>query len=344
MNPLKNEKKFNVTALGNALVDMEFEVENSDLQKLKVEKGTMTLVDEERQHFLTESLNGIFHRKSCGGSAANTMIALAQLGGAGFYSCKVADDELGHFYHADLLRNHLSCNLKSDRLEKGKTGKCLVMITPDADRTMNTFLGMTANFSSADVDFETITQSAWLYLEGYLVTGEKSFQAMLEAIKVAKAHDVKVALTFSDVNMVNYFRPQMDALLDAGIDLLFCNEAEALCYANIEGGTESSRFEQTIALLKKRVPMGAITLGSKGAYVYNKHEHGMIVSTPIKAIDTNGAGDLFAGAFLYAITHGENILEAGRLGVYLAGVLVTQFGARLKLEQVQELKKVFYPA
>lgn len=325
-------KKFDVYGIGNALVDMEFEVTADFLKKANIEKGLMTLVDEARQTEIINTLHGTQHKRSCGGSAANTMIAVSQFGGKSFYSCKVASDETGDFYFKDLMDNGVETNLSSSSLESGVTGKCIVLITPDADRTMNTYLGITSNFSTKELMEEHIKNSNYLYIEGYLVASPTGKEASIKARKIAEAHNVKTALTFSDVNMVNFFGDGLKEMLGNGVDLLFCNEAEAFAY------TKSNDLKEACAALKKIAKTFAITLGPKGALVYDGKEEIHVVTIPVEAVDTNGAGDLFAGAMMYGINHGMTYAEAAKLGCMASSTLVTQFGARLRQEQVTKIK------
>src|SRR5690606_34991022 len=181
---------------------------------------------EARQTELVNNLHGIQHKRSCGGSAANTLIAVAQLGGKGFYSCKVANDETGDFYTKDLLASGLETNLVDGR-ESGITGKCMVMITPDADRTMNTFLGITETFSEKELRTEQLKNSKYLYMEGYLVTSPTGKAAAIKARDVARSSGVKTALTFSDPGIVGFFKTGFEEMIGEGVDIIFCNEAEA---------------------------------------------------------------------------------------------------------------------
>lgn len=325
-------KKFDVYGIGNALVDMEFEVTADFLKEANIEKGLMTLVDESRQTEIVNTLTGTQHKRSCGGSAANTMIAVSQFGGKSFYSCKVASDETGDFYFKDLMDNGVETNLSTSSLESGITGKCIVLITPDADRTMNTFLGITQNFSTKELIEEHIKNSNYLYIEGYLVASPTGKEASIKAKKIAETHNVKTALTFSDVNMVNFFADGLSEMLGTGVDLLFCNEAEAFAY------TKSNNIDEAVAGLKKIAKTFAITRGPKGALVFDGEEEIHIVTIPVDAIDTNGAGDLFAGVMLYGINNGMTYSEAAKLGCLASSTLVTQFGARLKKEQVSKVK------
>ena len=325
-------KKFDVYGIGNALVDMEFEVSNDFLKVAKIEKGLMTLVDEDRQTEIVNTLTGAHHKRSCGGSAANTMIAISQFGGSSFYSCKVASDETGDFYFKDLMDNGVETNLSTSSLESGITGKCIVLVTPDADRTMNTFLGITATLSAKEIVEEHVKNSNYVYIEGYLVASPTGKEASVKLKKIAETHNVKTALTFSDVNMVNFFADGLKEMIGNGVDLLFCNEAEAFAY------TKSSNLKEASAALKKIAKTFAITLGPKGALVFDGKEEIHVVTMPVEAVDTNGAGDLFAGAMLYGINHGMTYAEAAKLGCLSSSTLVTQFGPRLKKEQITKIK------
>jgi sugar/nucleoside kinase (ribokinase family) len=327
-----NSKKYDVYGIGNALVDMEFEIEEEFITKAKIAKGLMTLVDEARQHEITSTLHGIAHKRTSGGSAANTMIAVSEFGGKSFYSCKVANDETGEFYLKDLLENGVETNLCSRTLEAGITGKCIVLITPDSDRTMNTFLGITSNFSTKELVEENLKNSNYLYIEGYLVASPTGKEAMIEAKKIAEANDVKTSICFSDVSMVKFFGDGLKEVIGNGVDLLFCNEAEAYAYTNTENLKEAANE------IKKIAKTFAITLGPKGALVYDGKDEILVPTLKVDAIDTNGAGDLFAGVMLYGINNGMTYEEAAKLGCYASARLVTQFGARLQKGQASEIK------
>lgn len=323
-------KKYDVYGLGNALVDMEFEINDSFLQDNKIDKGVMTLVDENQQHELIEQLDAFEGNKASGGSAANTLIAVSAIGGSSYYSCKVADDDLGHFYLNDLKSAGVDCNMEGKH-KGGITGKCLVMVTPDAERTMHTFLGVSSELSPYEVSEEAIKNSSYCYLEGYLSTSETGKAANIEARRIAQANGIKTSLTFSDPFVVEHFRDAFTETIGDGIDLLFCNEVEALSY------TQKGTIDEAVEVIKTFAKTFAITLGAKGAVVYDGCSLISIDANPVKAVDTNGAGDLFAGAFLYGLTHGKNYEQAGILASKASSIIVSQFGPRLKLEQYQSL-------
>lgn len=322
-------KKYDVYGIGNALVDMEFEVTEDFFTDNGIEKGVMTLVDEERQDFLIKALKKHVAKKQSGGSAANTMIGVSQFGGQCFYSCKVANDALGDFYMHDLSEARVDSNLNGSPRADGNTGKCLVMITPDADRTMNTYLGITADFSTLELDEEALKNSRYLYIEGYLVPSPNGLLAMTKAKKIAEKHGVKTALTFSDPNMVKFFKEGMDEVIGASVDLLFCNEDEAMTY------TGAATIIEAREELKKTAKTFVITRGKNGALIFDGDTFIDIEAYPVTAIDTNGAGDMFAGAFLYAITHGHTYAQAGKIASLASSKIVSKFGPRLEKGQAK---------
>ena len=322
--------KYDVYGLGNALVDMEFEISDQFLQENAIDKGIMTLVDENQQHELIEQLDSFEGNKASGGSAANTLIAVSSMGGSAYYSCKVADDDLGHFYLDDLKTAGVDCNMEGKH-KGGITGKCLVMVTPDAERTMHTFLGVSSELSPYEVNEEAIKNASYCYLEGYLTTSETGKAANIAARKIAEENNIKTALTFSDPFLAEHFRDALSETIGGGIDLLFCNEVEALSYS------QKDNIEDAIETIKTFAKTFAITLGAKGASIYDGTDLIQIEAHPVTAVDSNGAGDLFAGAFMYGLTHGLTFEQAGNLASKASSQIVSQFGPRLKLEQYQAL-------
>lgn len=320
-------KKYHVYGIGNALVDSEYTVTDQFLEEMNIEKGVMTLVDEERQSVLSSQLesNGIVSKRACGGSAANTIITISQFGGNTYYSCKVANDSTGEFYRSDLLNSGVSSSIK-EVCEPGTTGKCLVMVTPDAERTMNTFLGITETISIDDLDTEALLQSEFLYIEGYLATSETGRQAAMKAKTIAQENGIKVALTFSDPSMTHYFLDQINQMHGNNIDLLFCNQEEALTWS------KKDNLKDAMSEIKKISKEFAITLGSEGAVVYDGKNTINIPSVTTTPIDTNGAGDTFAGAFLYGLTHQLSHEQSGKLANAAASLVVAKFGPRLEKE------------
>lgn len=324
-------KKYDVTGIGNALVDIEFRVSDRFFLDNHVEKGLMTLVDEDRQNSLMQVINTEEAKKQCGGSAANTVIAVSQFGGNAFYCCKVANDELGHFYLEDLKNSGVDNSLEGKVPEDGITGKCLVMVTEDSERTMNTFLGITQNFSVQDLNEWAIKDSRYLFIEGYLVTSPNGKEAMINAKKIAEAAGTKVVLTFSDPAMVKYFKSGFDDVIGPGVDLLFANEEEAMLF------TAKDNLAEAREELKKAAKHFVITQGKNGAMIWDGDTFIDIEPYKTVAIDSNGAGDMFAGAFMYGITNGHSYASSGKLASMASSKIVSQFGPRLKWHEAKEI-------
>jgi len=324
-------KKYDVYGIGNAIVDIVTEVEHDFFEKNGIEKGVMTLVDEKRQLELMKAIDMKKSKMSGGGSAGNTVVAINQFGGKSFYSCLVARDELGKFFLEDIKRNGVDTNLKYESCPAGHSGRCLVMTTPDAHRTMNTFLGVSSFLSPEQLDEDAIKNSEYIYLEGYLVASPKGLEAMKEARKIAERNKVSIALTFSDSSMVKYFSAQMEQIVGASVDLLFCNEEEAMIYTGTDSVAEAREKLKEVA---KRF---AITLGANGALIFDGDTFINIEPYKVKAIDTNGAGDMFSGAFMYGITHGHSYAEAGKIASLASSRVVSQFGPRLEPTQVKKV-------
>lgn len=325
-------KKYQIYGIGNALVDYEIETTSEELAKLKVEKGVMTLIDAERQQQLYQAFHGKRHSRACGGSAANTIIGAQTLGSQTFYSCKVGDDEAGAFYRDDMLEHGVHSNLKSESLSHGDTGRCLVLITEDADRSMNTFLGVTSDISYQQVDEAALLESEFLYIEGYLSSSPVALQAAVKAMQFARKNSIRTAFSLSDPNMVKFCREGLQAIIGEGLDLLFCNQDEARLYSG------KTSLEEITEELSKIAKIQVITLGAEGALIVSEGTMINIDGHSVKAVDTNGAGDLFAGSFLHALASGMDLQQAGRLASYASAQLVTEFGPRLNDEKISQVK------
>jgi sugar/nucleoside kinase (ribokinase family) len=326
--------RYHVYGIGNALVDMEYEVDPKDLDTLGIDKGVMTLVDEEKQLQIMLHLASHHHERASGGSAANTVIGLSQMGGNGYYSCKVADDELGHFYMRDLLEGGVDTNHHTEK-DQGHTGRCVVLVTPDGDRTMCTFLGVSGNLSTNELVEEALRDSDWFYTEGYLVTSPAARAASIRAREIAAAAGVRTALSLSDPNMVTFFKDGLLEMIGPGVDLIFANEAEAMGMA----GTDA--LQTAVDYLKTISREFAITRGAKGALVWDGRGLIEIAGNQVEVVDTVGAGDLFAGAFLFGLTHGWDHLRAGNLASAASARLVTTLGPRLPRDETQEILQGF---
>ena len=327
--------KYNVYGIGAALVDTEVEVSDRFLADAKVNKGVMTLVDELRQRELLQSLSSedLNLVKKCGGSVCNSVVASSSLGSKAFFSGKVADDADGELYVNDL--NEAGVDFHSADPDPGTTGKCLVMVTEDAERTMNTFLGVSESLSSKEIDNEALKDSEWLYFESYLLTYEAGTKTIKEAVEFAKEHGVKIAISLSDPLVVSVFGGRLRDILVDGVDLIFCNKEEAFAFAG------SDDLDNATKNLMQYTKNFVITDGANGALIYDGESIIRSESVSAKVIDTNGAGDMFAGAFLHAITSGKTYAWASDLANYCASRVVEQFSPRLAMEDFKKIKAKF---
>ena len=326
------KKKYDVCGIGNAIMDYEIQVKDTLLAQHGVEKGLMTLVDEIQQAKLIEAFGNQVVKKQSGGSGANTINAISQLGGETFYSCKVANDEDGIRFLSDFNDVGIDTNLDQGTLVDGVTGKCLVMISEDAERTMNTYLGTSSDLSILDINGQAIMDSEYLFMEGYLVSTNNGVNAMKAARKIAKEAGTRISLTFSDPAMVKYFGSNMHEIVDGGLDLLFANMEEAQIFT----GAES--MDGVIHEIKKIARHFVITQGADGSIVFDGENLLEIAPHKVTAVDTTGAGDMFSGAFLYGITNGLDFKKAGMLASLASSKVVTQYGPRLNKRQMQDIK------
>ena len=322
-------------AIGNALIDQEFKVSDDFLAEQNLQKGTMQLTDGETQVKLYNNLQASQNYKgqASGGSAANTAVAFGALGASAFYACRVGNDELGKIYLDGLNEAGIQTSAKS--ISEGVTGTCMVLVSEDSERTMHTYLGITAELSDVQMDFKPLKTAKWLYIEGYLSTSDSARLAVKQARQIAREHNVKIALTLSDPAMVQYARQGLNELLDDGVDLIFCNEQEAMMY------TETDSVEAALEKLKQLSNEVVITLSEKGALVSNQNNHFHVQGRKVVAVDANGAGDAFAGAFLYALNNGENLQTAAQLAILISSEVVSQFGPRLDVADYANLLETF---
>jgi sugar/nucleoside kinase (ribokinase family) len=314
-------KEFHICGLGNSLVDVFLDLSDAEFAALGLERGTMRLVERDEQQKLLERFHDREPRLVSGGSVANSIIAFSQLGGnAAFIGC-VGDDRYGLFYQREF--EQLRIDIGNPAIVDEATGTCLCVITPDAERTMRTCLAVSSHLAARHVDEDRIKKSQWLFIEGYVFANPDTGQgAIRRALEVAKANGVKVAITCSEAFVVNVFGDAFFAALKQA-DLLFCNASEACAVAKTETATEA------FAQLKNLVPNVVVTDGPHGAYVRFNGSEAHIPAFACEPKDLTGAGDMFAGAFLYGVTHGVPPAKAARAACYLSMKVITQVGARL---------------
>ena len=309
-----------VYGVGNALVDVQVRVDEEFIARHGLKKGHMELVDARRQAQVLDALAGHPVNRCSGGSAANTVVGVAELGGRAAYCGKVGNDALGRFYRDDLD----AIGVRFDGASSSEaTGTALVLITPDAQRTMLTSLGASALLDSPDVQLSSLDGCAYLYVEGYLLPGEGTRRAALAAIEAAKSRGVRIALTVSDPFVVAQSAQLLWELIDGPIDLLFCNEIEAAALVGTDDMVECARA------LHRRATNIALTLGAKGSVLMHEGTLHPVEGVKVDPVDTTGAGDMYAAGILYGLTHGLSWPEAGRLASHAAARVVSTLGARL---------------
>jgi sugar/nucleoside kinase (ribokinase family) len=316
---MKNAR-FDVTAIGNAIVDVLARADDALLAKHNLAKGAMSLIDTET----AQRLYGIMGpgTERSGGSAGNTAAVIAGLGGRVAYIGKVADDQLGEVFTHDIRA--IGVTYDTSPLKGGlPTARSLIFVTPDAQRTMQTYLGATTQLGVEDVNMDYITSSKVLYLEGYLWDQPRAKNAMREAAIKAQHAGVKVSLTLSDAFCVGRFRDEFLELAEKHVDILFANESEILSLYQVD------RFDDALQRVRKHCEIAALTRSEKGSVVVNGDEvHVIDAEKGVKVVDTTGAGDAYAGGFLYGYTQGYDLATCGRLGGLMAAEVISHLGPR----------------
>lgn len=327
-------KPLDVFGVGNALLDILAFVEDDFLSTHELPRGGMTLMDAHKQGILLQELENSALKLRCGGSAANTMIAIAQSGGTGYFAGKVGTDTNGEFYHQDMIAAGVEFGVEAATVDRGPTGTCLVLTTPDAERTMCTNLGVAIALSKTDIDFEQLKSCQYVYIEGYLWDSPDAKEACLEILEYAKANGVKVALTFSDLFLVDRHGAELKRLSAEYADVIFCNadEVRRLC-----GETDLEACARQMAELAPRV---FVTNSGEGCVLVENKTITPVPGFPVKPIDTVGAGDAFAGGVLYGLTNGLSTEKAARWGNYLGSQVVQVRGPRLSESYRDRLESV----
>ena len=314
-------KEFDLIGLGNSLVDILLELTEPEFLPLAFERGTMRLTEASDQRQLLTAFADHEPRLVSGGSVANSVIACSQLGGRGAFIGCVGDDRYGLHYASEFAE--LDIDFANPPIVGETTGTCVSIITPDAERTMRTCLAVSSHLAARHVPADKIAAAEWLFVEGYVFANPSTGQyAIREALRHAKAAGTKVALTCSDAFIPQVFGDVFREAL-AQSDLLFCNATEALAVA---GGATA---QAAVARLKWRVPNAVVTHGPHGAFVRFEGAECHVPAFACKPVDVTGAGDMFAGSFLYGITHGVPPEKAARAANFLAMKVITQIGARL---------------
>lgn len=309
-----------VIGFGSAIVDVLSHVDDAFLSKNSMQKGSMQLVDEARAKELYAQLGSSV--ECSGGSVANTLAGLASLGAKTSFIGKVAGDQMGTIFTHDMRAVGVTFTT-TPSTSGPATASCLVCVTPDAQRTMSTFLGAATQLGEADVDEKLIADAQVLYIEGYQWDMENAKKAIRKAIQLAKKHGCKVALTLSDTFCVDRFRNEFKALIANDLDILFANESEILAL------TQASDFDSAVKAVQGQCEVIAITRSEKGSVIVTKDKIENVAGEKVaKLVDTTGAGDLFASGFLYGYTHDYSLRDSATLGNRCAAAIIQQLGAR----------------
>jgi sugar/nucleoside kinase (ribokinase family) len=313
---------YDLVGIGNALVDIEVQVSEDLVRKLDVTKGGMTLSTKENQDEILNHISNHTQKIVSGGSAANTIHGFSALGGKGYYLGRVADDAFGKHYTDDM--KDCSVGFPGPDSKTDGTGTCLILITPDSERTMLTHLGISSDLHPDNVDATIIKESKTVYIEGYLWTGEETRAAAMKMADTARQAGVPVAFTLSDAFVVNTYKESLIDFIRWKVDILYCNNVEARAM------TDESKDEEAFAKLKGMVDTLFMTRGVEGSWVANP-QHSKIHIDPfmVKAIDTTGAGDLYAAGSLLGLTLNHDLKESAIIGSYCAAQVVTHIGGRM---------------
>ena len=318
-----SKKKIDLVGIGNAIVDIVSNIDDEFLTRNLLKKGSMNLINLQDSSNILNDCNII--KKVSGGSAANTVVSLANLGNNVEFIGRIKDDEFGNFFSKDIKESGATFNSKYVETRES-SAHSVILITPDAQRTMCTYLGASTEFEPDDINYESIKLSKYLYLEGYLWDSELAKKAFIKAAKIAKESKTKIILSLSDAFCVDRHRESFLDLINDFVDILFCNEEEVKSLFKIND------LEKCKIKIKSLCELTAITLGEKGSLIVNKNKTELIKPFLFgKAIDTTGAGDIFAGGFIHGLINNFSLNDCGQIGSICAGQIVTQIGSRSKM-------------
>jgi sugar/nucleoside kinase (ribokinase family) len=325
MNNIKNT----ITFIGNAIVDILWQTSDKFLKDLNIQKGSMQLISEEMVEKLLVKIDN--PSVISGGSAANTAVGFSSFGGNAHFIGEIGDDKYGDLFSQNINESGVLFE-KRKTFSKEKTSKSIILVTPDAERSMNTFLGASVNFNVNSINQSLILKSKYIYIEGYLFDQVEAKKAIYDCCKLARSNNCKIALSLSDQFCVDRHRQDFKDLIKQYVDIIFANESEikSLYQNDLEG---------SLSEVLKNVETGAITLGSQGSIVFK--EDNWFSVDPIKVtklVDTTGAGDLYASGFLHGFANNKSIKECGEIGSEAAAEIITHYGARPKISLKKILK------
>lgn len=316
-------KKYDVYAVGSAFVDFQFSLSFEEFNILDCEKGGTYLINDAIEKKLNEVIKNKSSQKFCGASGANTLVALNYVGGKGFYSCSIANDLIGNFYHLDLKKNKIDSIYDFTPLREGVTGTCNILLTPDADRTLFTTVGVSDKISKNELYEPAIASSKCVFIEGFLFLSPFSKPLVKQAYEMALSNQCKTVFTLSTAFLSDAEKSELSLLFHKRVDLLFCNEIEAMHFS------KSKSIDAALQVLNQLAKNIVITQGAKGAIIFDGSQQFCIPATSTTVIDTTGAGDAFAGGFLGAYSKDMDLKTAGIIANETAAKAISKFGPRV---------------
>jgi len=328
----EQNKTTDLIGLGNAIVDIIVNIEDKFLEINNLEKGSMNLISSDESQTFLKNCEVI--KQISGGSSANTVVCLAELGNNVQFIGRVKNDQFGNFFSSDIKKSKTIFNTPPTN-EGAPTAYSIILITPDAQRTMCTYLGASVELEPKDIDFSLIKESKYLYLEGYLWDNELAKNAFLQAAQIAKRSNTKIILSLSDSFCVNRHRESFLELIYDYVDIVFCNESEVLSLFR------KDKLANCQSALSSLCELVVVTLGCNGSIIINKNDLEVIKSTSQgKVIDTTGAGDIYAGGFIHGLINNYSLKKCGEIGSICAGQIITQLGSRSNIDLKELLKNV----
>lgn len=317
-----------ILGLGNALTDVLLQVSEDDLRELGLPKGSMNLISMEQADRIQSRFASVRKRMVAGGSASNTINTIAALGGKAAFIGKIGNDEVGDFYREDMLKNNVKPMLLTST--EYMSGCSIVLITPDGERTFATYLGAAADMKPEDISKEAFTSYDIFHIEGYLVQNHELIE---KAIRLAKEQGCMVSIDLASYNVVNENQRFLKELVSKYVDIVFANEDESFAYTHLNA-------EESVAKIATQCDIAVVKVGKRGSYVQQGDKRYHIGAITSSCTDSTGAGDLYAGGFLYALADGFDIRRCGEIGTIAAGRVVEVIGTKLSEDTWEEIKRI----
>jgi sugar/nucleoside kinase (ribokinase family) len=329
-------KPYHIYGIGNALVDNDYEIDDALLTQLAITKNSHQLIDDAHRMRLQVKLNKLPCKRNCGGSIANSLTIAQQLGGRCYYACRLGNDANGQYYRDELTHLRIANPYDQQNLVEGHTGTCFVLVTADGQRSLQTHLGVTETLSTAELNKSALQQADYIYLEGFLAAQPTALKAALQTRDMGQHAGVNIAISLSDPFITEHFRGELTQLLATGVDLLFCNETEALSF------TTKSTLADALGQLRQFAKRIIITRGVQGSLIDDGQQSWHIPAIRTSVIDTVGAGDTYSGTFIYALCQQYDFVTAAHMATYAATQIIGKFTARFDTQEAQTLKQALH--